>query len=261
MGALEDRDLARLRCVDCHDILLKEGEELILCSSCRREFRIEQGAWAFMPSGSEDPRLRRWDERLKLFARWRRERIPSTRPAAAGVSLLEKFGKFTAIDSGRVLDIGCASGEIRNHFRCDEYWGIDPMPLEGSTTRMFKGIGENLPFLEETFDHVILSQVLDHCVEPSRLLEEVARVACPGGKVHVLQYVIDQDRRWSGYLLARVRRLLGIQARVHSWETKLRLLTREEVRHLVESSPSLDCLHSDDQVHDAQVFLTAVVRR
>jgi SAM-dependent methyltransferase len=47
------------------------------------------------------------------------------------------------------------------------------------------GDGERLPFSDEVFDFVLCSEVLEHVSDPSRLLEEVARVLRPGGTLYL----------------------------------------------------------------------------
>jgi SAM-dependent methyltransferase len=242
------------------------AEKRVICSACGREYCLDDdGAWGFMPSAIEMQHHSKWDDKLQLFARWRRERSAvnttvANSPTVVGETILEKFAKFTRIDSGVILDIGCAAGEISRHFVCDEYWGVDPMPLAHGNERILRGIGESLPFNGETFDHIILSQVLDHCADPQRLFAEVVRVARPRAKVHALQYVIDGDRRRLGYLLVRLKRALGIQVKVHSWETKPRLLAMDEVRRLVDSSGSFECCRWEDKLIGSQILLTACIR-
>jgi len=41
--------------------------------------------------------------------------------------------------------------------------------------------GENLPFRRDSFDAVILLNVLDHCLNPKQVIEEIHRIIKPGG--------------------------------------------------------------------------------
>jgi len=45
------------------------------------------------------------------------------------------------------------------------------------------GVGEHLPFLDDTFDAVLSLAVLEHVREPMRCASEIARVLKPGGKL------------------------------------------------------------------------------
>lgn len=252
---MHDKDLMKLLCIECGGDIGFKTTECLECKGCGRTFLKEEGAWSFLQLPLTDRHFLTWERRMALFKRWRRERSALSRPPA-GTSLLEEFASFADICSGTVLDIGCGSGEIRRYLRCDEYWGIDPTPLGGDDFPLFKAIGERLPFKEDSFDHVLLSQVLDHCADPSCLLREASRVVRRNGFIHVLQYGTDQDNRFIGYLIAKMRRFLKIPTNVHSWETKLNLFTFRDVRRLIEQSIESDNVTIDETLHDSQIFAT-----
>jgi SAM-dependent methyltransferase len=46
-----------------------------------------------------------------------------------------------------------------------------------------QAIGESLPFPEETFDCILLSEVIEHLEVPEISIGEAARVLCPGGRL------------------------------------------------------------------------------
>lgn len=50
-----------------------------------------------------------------------------------------------------------------------------------STTEMHKGDLLALPFAEATFDGVLVTEVLEHCINPQAAVREVFRVLRPGG--------------------------------------------------------------------------------
>jgi len=102
---------------------------------------------------------------------------------------LEKlnFSKLTIIDlvkEGNVLDIGCGDGLLLEHLKRDglEVSGIDISSraidiCRGRGLECVKGdITNTLPFPNESFDNVLLIDVLEHLFQPQEVLKETRRV-------------------------------------------------------------------------------------
>jgi SAM-dependent methyltransferase len=86
---------------------------------------------------------------------------------------------------GRVLDIGCGMQPYRHMLGPDviDYVGVD---REGELSRpTIVGTAESLPVDDETFDVVICTMVLEHVVDPRRVLAEARRVLVPNGRIVV----------------------------------------------------------------------------
>ena len=114
------------------------------------------------------------------------------------------------IGSGKVLEIGCASGiaytvipESKNF----ELHGIDIVP-EYIALAQKHGIHavlsdvntSPLPYEENTFDLVICNGILEHSLKPRHLIEESVRVLKPGG--HILfsfPNATSARQRWNGF--------------------------------------------------------------
>jgi len=86
---------------------------------------------------------------------------------------------------GNVLDVGCGQSPYR--FLLDEkavtYSGIDILDAEkfdynNSETIHFNG--EDIPFEDNKFDHVICTEVLEHVFGYQQLVDEMYRVMKPG---------------------------------------------------------------------------------
>jgi SAM-dependent methyltransferase len=88
---------------------------------------------------------------------------------------------------GRLLDLGCGKvplfivyEKLVTESVCID-WGSSlhknqHLDIEHDLT-------QPLPFPENSFDTILLSDVLEHLPEPARLWDEVARVLAPGGKI------------------------------------------------------------------------------
>lgn len=88
----------------------------------------------------------------------------------------------------RVLDLGCGRGGVVELFWRDVKLaaGIDPdVPSlaehRASGLPVVRGVGERLPFVDESFDLIVCLWVLEHLREPAATLAEVRRVLRPGG--------------------------------------------------------------------------------
>jgi ubiquinone/menaquinone biosynthesis C-methylase UbiE len=97
---------------------------------------------------------------------------------------------------GRVLDVGCGSALVADRILDvgSTYVGLDfgghhityaakkhrdtPSCLR---TDFVRGDGERLPFRDATFDVVIMSEVIEHLLQPEVAVWEVSRVLRPGG--------------------------------------------------------------------------------
>lgn len=94
--------------------------------------------------------------------------------------LAEQVAKLLA-PSAKVLDVGCGDGRIAAEIyrrRPDlSITGIDVLvrPDARIPTNWFDG--ERIPFDDDSFDSVVLIDVLHHTLEPGRLLREAMRVA------------------------------------------------------------------------------------
>jgi ubiquinone/menaquinone biosynthesis C-methylase UbiE len=103
---------------------------------------------------------------------------------------------------GRALDIGTGPGQIAiklaGRMTLWKFIGIDRSPnmiAKAQANFVTAGNpiagrmefrvadGNRLPFPDETFDFVMCNSVLHHLAEPSRLLDEIARVAAPGSAI------------------------------------------------------------------------------
>lgn len=87
----------------------------------------------------------------------------------------------------RLLDVGCGTGWIAEHFA--DYTGIDGSP-DAVAAAQARGravslhdVGEPLPFADESFDGVVMKDLLEHVADPVALVREVRRVLRPGGRV------------------------------------------------------------------------------
>src|SRR5690606_24595967 len=113
------------------------------------------------------------------------------------INEINRYGVTAPICNGDVLEVGCASGELSSviAMHADNLFGIDIDPVAVELARykinqigldncfFALGDGANLTFLDNTFDTVVLAEVLEDVSDPKPFIEEAVRVCKSGGKV------------------------------------------------------------------------------
>ena len=91
------------------------------------------------------------------------------------------------LEPGVVLDLGCGTGDT--DFSGRDVVGLDPvmemLSLSPVTSRV-GGVGEALPFADESFDGVFSGYVLRNLTSVPDTLDEVRRVLRPGGALVII---------------------------------------------------------------------------
>lgn len=116
--------------------------------------------------------LKRWDRRYGMYKRYR--------------AVTQSTGR----EPGRVLDVGCATGNFLDAMRRHGGWqpvGVELNPYASNYARerlgldVFTGTLEEAGFRDSSFDVVTLWDVLEHVPDPRTTLQEIARVLRTGG--------------------------------------------------------------------------------
>ena len=131
--------------------------------------------------------------------RWRRAMVETVRAGS----------------SERVLDVATGTGlvaqELVRRYGC-EVVGLDQSPqmLAGAQARLdadhglaerfslVRGEAEHLPFGEDEFDHLTFTYLLRYVEDPPAMMEELARVVKPGGRIASLEFSVPERTLWRG---------------------------------------------------------------
>lgn len=130
-----------------------------------------------------------------------------------------------------ILDVGCASGwfleQIRIQYPKADCTGIDvyKKAIEWGKSHyksleLIHADAHNLPLPNESFDLVICAEVLEHVVEPEKVLKEINRVLTPGGIA-----IIEMDTgnllfHLAWYWWTHLRHGVWKDAHIHAFDTK-----------------------------------------
>ncbi len=94
--------------------------------------------------------------------------------------------------SGRLLDLGCASGVFLREMQKNSNWQVTGVEINADAAQTARerygldvqvGTLEQVAFPEEHFDVVTLWDVLEHLHDPAATLREINRILKPGGIV------------------------------------------------------------------------------
>jgi len=147
----------------------------------------------------DEPNLiKKVDRQTAMYRRWKQ---------------ISKRRKFP----GRILDIGCATGNFLNEMkkRGWECWGVEPNTNAANYAKdkfdlhVHNGYLLGIQYPSSYFDVVTLWDVLEHTQDPSRVLKEIQRILKPEGFIFLSLPNADSyenylfGRNWCGWDVPR----------------------------------------------------------
>ncbi|MGH7320494.1 MAG: methyltransferase domain-containing protein [Candidatus Rokuibacteriota bacterium] len=185
---------------------------LIRCVACELGFpQSRDDCIDLFPDHLWAPEASRWEARQRETERAYRELIGD--PAHAVRAYRNDYDPLAFLLAGyggRVVDIGGGNGIVRHYLPPEaEYIVVDPSldwlePAWASISEAFprlveelsfvRGVGEYLPFRDETFDHALSIWSLNHVGQPEPTMREAWRVLRPRGTF--LLVLDDVPPRW-----------------------------------------------------------------
>ncbi len=149
------------------------------------------------------------------FAQWYDEHVVPRliRCACSGPAIMALREKVVPLASGAVFELGCGGGLNQRFYdasRITSYAGLDPSgkglefaraeaERKGWSHDIREGVGEAIPFADNSFDSVVCTFTLCSVQDPAQTLREMRRVLKPGGRLLFAEHgaAPDQDvRRW-----------------------------------------------------------------
>jgi SAM-dependent methyltransferase len=118
-------------------------------------------------------------DRLRVHLAWRTDRGVDLSPGEV----------IQSKQAPTLCDVGCGSGQAMSAFKQAGYSAVGiepdaaPRALAGRVGNVFEGTAEALPevIAGREFDVVLLSHVLEHCIDPAAALCNVKRMLAPRG--------------------------------------------------------------------------------
>jgi ubiquinone/menaquinone biosynthesis C-methylase UbiE len=149
-------------------------------------------------------------------------------------------GTFVITRQTRVLEIGSGPAGILTHLSSDFRIGIDPLEqffgkmeicrrIRDKGVRYLAAQGEYLPFPDNSFDFIIMDNILDHCEDVAAFMGEVKRVLKPQGILYLRNFTFTG---W-GFILAELLEFFTID-RGHPYHFREKDLRRLFLRCQLE---------------------------
>ena len=168
----------------------------------------------------------------------------------------------SGLPPGRALDVGCGSAGNTAVLR-DLGWsatGLEYSPAavvlaQARGLSVIRGDARRLPFLDDSFDLVMSTDMWEHVVEDHRVAAEAARVLRPGGRLLVAvpsgmdlwsghDVALGHERRYERAQLTSLVESVGLRIeRVQSWNVLLRPVAKMRRRRHSESESEMEPVH------------------
>lgn len=116
--------------------------------------------------------------------------------------LIKKWEQYIPINKKtKILQIGCGPLDLINFLGDMEKYSLDPLAdfyknrfdVDYKESHLIKGVGEKIPFNNNFFDIVLLPNVLDHTLDPKKVLSEIHRVLKDDGILYFDVYFYQKN--------------------------------------------------------------------
>ncbi|MDT0507760.1 class I SAM-dependent methyltransferase [Novosphingobium sp. MMS21-SN21R] len=143
---------------------------------------------------------------VKAF--WEAHVVPRViKCACASPGIMELRAGVVPRAQGKVFEIGCGGGLNQQFYdpaRVTSFAGLDPSgklldyaraaaATKGLSADIREGVGEDIPFADESFDTVVCTYTLCSVNDPARVLSELRRVLRRGGQLLFLEHGLSPD--------------------------------------------------------------------
>ena len=188
-------------------------------------------------SSKRQEELHHWDRQRLL--RLKEEKDAWFRSEVSYIKgMIHRATRKPLADGHKVLQIGAGPNDVIDYWSNAERHALDPLAEEyrrefadlcDMAVNYVAGVGENIPFADDSFDVIVIRNALDHVEDPYKVLAECYRTLKPTGALYVWTYCYS----WRGRQAYRLVNLLTRRYQGEPWAftygAMLRALTRAKL--------------------------------
>ena len=193
-----------MNCPKCHAELSESGDSL-QCSKCGYNARMVQG----IPLFTDVPAT------IEPWAKVERGPDKGTAWRKSNWKFLNAFISQLPADA-KILDVGAGHGDFADIFDGRQYYSLDIVPY--AEVDLVADLGAVNPFKDNSFDVVVLMNVLEHVYESRNLLKSISRIVKSGCSVVItVPFLLKVHQapfdfaRYTPYFLEKMAEDAGLQ--------------------------------------------------
>ena len=159
-----------LACPQCHHPFTLIDAERLSCGNCGYETRIVNDKPVFTDVPATIEPWEKVERGPHKGTAWRRSNWRFLNQEVQGLPA-----------GALILDVGAGHGDFADIFQNKNYFSLDIVPY--AEVDLVCDLGQVVPFMANTFDAVILMNVLEHVYDNRKLVHNLGTILKPGGKL------------------------------------------------------------------------------
>jgi SAM-dependent methyltransferase len=164
--------LSLLQCPECTNALVDHGEKGLVCQNCGHQVKMLDGKPLFTEVPQTIEPWQKVERGPDKGTPWRQSNWKF---------LKEVVSESPSGDS--ILDVGAGHGDFADIFIGRNYYSLDIVPYP--EVDLVADLGQVNPFKPNSFDLIVLMNVLEHVYESRDLLKSLSGILKPGGRIAI----------------------------------------------------------------------------
>jgi SAM-dependent methyltransferase len=189
------REKVTIRCVECGSLDVSSEPSKIVCEHCLVEFPIVLGVPVFLKRSGLFTVATADDSQHNGFTRRTMRRFATLAPSMSNTRLASRAKSraiFSQDNKGICLVVGAGDNVAETvtlgaHFRL-----VVSTDVSVNDAVDIVCDGHDMPFADDQFDFVVLTAVLEHVLDPDKVVRELSRVLKSGGTVYAVTPFMQQ---------------------------------------------------------------------